>query len=233
MAMFAPLRAWQLTGTLLALGLACGGGKKEPSVSEALTASDKKAEDAKKAKEAEDKKLAEAAKKAKEGVLEHPWTFDAVKGSLVNGTALTYEMTGTNAKGKPVSDRLLGEVRGEDGSTVKILEYKESQKGDPAVTQPQGHPWAKQSPFFWVEQSETKLLRTESVQVPAGTFECVVADLTGFFGNHFTVWMIADKPGIYAQVVEHANANAADAKGKKKDLTEITYKLASIEQKQG
>jgi hypothetical protein len=229
--MFAPLRAWQLTGTLLALCMACGGGKKEPSVSEALAQSDKQAQDAKKAKETNDAQLAAAAKKAKEGVLEHPWTFDEVKASLVIGTALAYEMTGTNAKGKPVSDRLLGEVRGEDGSTVKILEYKESQKGDPAVTQPQGHPWAKQSPFFWVEQSETKLLRSESVQVPAGTFECVVADVTGFFGNNLTVWMIADKPGIYAQVVEHPNANAAEATGKNQDLTEITYRLASIEHK--
>jgi peptidyl-tRNA hydrolase len=224
--MFASLRAWQLTGTLLALVLACGGGKKEPSVAEALAESDKKAQDEKAAKAAEDAKLTEAAKKAKEGVLEHPWTFDAVRASLTPGMLLTYEMSGKNAKGKPVSDRMLGEVKGGSDSDVKILQYKESQKGDPAVTQTQGHKWENLSPFFRVEQSETKVLRKESVQVPAGTFDCVVADITGFFGNHLTVWMIVDKPGIYAQVVEHANVGA-DAK----DKTEIAYKLASIEQK--
>lgn len=228
--MFAPLRAWQLTGVLsLALGVACGGGKKEPSVTEALAQSDKKAEDAKKAKAAEDAKLAEAAKKAKEGVLEHPWSFDGVKTSLKIGTKLAYEMSGTNAKGKPVSDRLNGEIHGHDELDVKILEYKDSQKNVPAVMQPQGHPWAKHSPFFWVEQSETTFLRRESVQVPAGTFDCMVADIKGFFGNHITVWMIVDQPGIYAQVVEHANTNAAGAEGKDADLTEITYRLASIE----
>jgi hypothetical protein len=224
--MFAPLRAWQLTGPFLALALACGGGKKEPSVQEALAQSDKKAQDEKAAKAADDAKLVEAAKKAKEGVLEHPWTFDEVKAGLSVGTALAYEMSGKNAKGKPVSDRILGEVKGSSDTDVKVLQYKESQKADPAVTQPQGYKWDKLSPFFHVEQSETKVLRKESVQVPAGTFDCVVADVTGFFGNSYTVWMIADKPGIYAQVVEHANAGA-DAK----DKTEITYKLASIEQK--
>jgi hypothetical protein len=237
--MFASLRAWQLTSTprsrvgaclLLVCALACGGGKKEPSVAEALAQSDKKAEEAKKAKEAADKKLAEAAKKAKEGVLEHPWTFDEVKASLVIGTALAYEMSGKNAKGKTVSDRLLGEVKGSSDTDVKVLQYKESQKGDPAVTQPQGYAWDKLSPFFHVERSETKVLRTESVQVPAGTFDCVVADVTGFFGNSYTVWMIVDKPGIYAQVVEHPNAGAA-TEGKGKDQTEITYKLASLEHK--
>lgn len=228
--MLARLRAWQLTGTFLALALACDGGKKEPSVSEALAQSDKKAADEKAAKAADDAKLADAAKKAKEGALEHPWSFDQVKSGLPVGTALAYEMSGKNAKGKPVSDRLLGEVKGGSDTDVKIVQYKESQKGDPAVTQPQGYAWDKLSPFFHVEQSKTEIVRRESVEVPAGKFDCVVAEVTGFFGNHFTVWMIADKPGIYAKVVEHPNTGAA-TEGKGKDQTEITYALASIEQK--
>lgn len=234
--MSSPLRARQLAGGLLflSLALACGGGK-EPSMAEALAQSDKKAEEAKKAKEAEAAKAAEAAKKAKEGVVEHPWSFDGVKTTLAIGTVLTYEMEGTNAKGKPVKDRLIGKIAGHDDLDVKILEYKESQKNVPAVMQPQGHPWGKLSPFFWVEQSETTILRKETVQVPAGSFDCVVAELTGFFGNHLTVWMIADKPGIYAQVIEHPNAKAGEGeaeggKGNKdEDRTEITYRLASIE----
>lgn len=226
--MSSPLRAWLRAEALLTLTLilACGGGK-EPSMAEALAQSDEKAMAAKKAKDAEAAKAAEAAKKAKEGVVEHPWTFDGVKTSLKIGTTLTYEMTGTSAKGKPVEDRLHGEIAGHDDLDVKILEYKESKKDVPAVMQPQGHPWGKLSPFFWVEQSETTILRKETVQVPAGSFDCVVAELTGFFGNHLTVWMIEDQPGIYAQVVEHANTKASEDGGE--DATEITYRLASIE----
>lgn len=196
-------------------------------MSEALAQSDKKAEEEKKAKDAEAAKAAEAAKKAKEGVVEHPWGFDGLKTSLKIGTVLHWEMEGKNAKGKPVADRLYGEVAGHDDLDVKILEYKESQKDVPAVTQAQGHPWGKLSPFFWVEQNKTKILRKETVQVPAGSFECVVAEITGFFGNHLTVWMIVDKPGIYAQVIEHPNTQAVEGE----DQTEITYRLASIENK--
>lgn len=236
--MFAPLRAWPRPGIrpwmglalVLALPLACGG-KKEPSMSEALAQSDKNTEAAKKAKEAADAEAAEAAKKAKEGVIEHPWSFDGVKTSLKIGTVLTYDMDGVDAKGKPVADRLLGEIAGHDELDVKILEYKESQKKVPAVMQPQGHPWNKLSPFFWVERNETKVLRKETVQVPAGSFDCVVAEVTGFFGNHLTVWMIADQPGIYAQVIEHPNTKASEGEGAGEDRTEIRYRLASIEHK--
>lgn len=224
MKMFAPLRTWQLFGALVALCMACGD---KESMSDALAKSDQKAEADKKAKEAERDKAGEAAKKAKEGVLEHPWSFDGVKTNLKIGTKLAWEMTGTDKKGKPISDTLHGEIHGHDDLDVKIMEYKESQKKIPAVMQPQGHPWGKLSPFFHVDQSETKLLRKESVQVPAGTFDCVVTEVTGFFGNHLTVWMIADQPGIYAKVVQHPNTKNDDVKAAQP--TDVTYALVSIE----
>lgn len=222
--MFAPLRAWQLTGAVLAFSLACGGEKE--SMSDALAKADQKDAKAKEAKAKEEEEAAKQAKKAKEGVLEHPWTFDGVKTTLVIGTNLVYDMEGTDKKGKPIADELHGEIHGHDNLDVKILEYKASQKDIPAVMQPQGHPWGKLSPFFHVEQSETKLLRKESVQVPAGSFDCVVAEITGYFGNHLTVWMIADKPGIYAQVVEHPNTKNTEAAAE--NPTDVTYRLASL-----
>ena len=226
--MFAPSRARQLLGVALALTfIACGGSG--PTMSEAAEQAEKRDEEAKKAKEEEDKKLAEQAKKAKENVLENPWHFDEVKSTLVIGTLLEYEITGTDAKGDPVEDGLHAEVVGGDTMDAKILQYKKSQEKLPAVKQPQGHPWANLSPFFWVEQSEVKVDRRETIEVPAGSFDCVVADITGFFGNHLTVWMIEDKPGIYAQVVEHPNTKNAE----EGDATEITYRLASITKKEG
>lgn len=193
-------------------------------MSEALAEADKNKAEQQKAKEAERDKAAKQAKAAKKGVLEHPWTFDGLKVGLPIGTILEYEIAGTDAKGKPVKDRLHAEVAGQDDNDVKILEYKQSQKDIPAVMQPQGHPWTKLSPFFWVEKVEVKLLRRESVQVPAGSFECMVADLSGFFGNHLTVWMVIDKPGVYAKVVEHPNTKNAE----QDDPTEITYTLVEL-----
>lgn len=195
-------------------------------MSESLAKSDKAAEKEQEAKDAEAKKALEQAKKAKEGVLEHPWNFDSVKANLKIGTTLTYSMEGSNKKGKPIEDQLHGEIHGHDDLDVKIMEYKESKKNIPAVMQPQGHPWGKLSPFFHVDQSEVKLLRKESVQVPAGSFDCVVADITGFFGNHLTVWMINDQPGVYAQVVQHPNTKNEDAKAEQP--TDVTFRLTAI-----
>ena len=223
--MFAPIRVWQFAGALVALTLACDS--KEPSMSKAAEQAEKKDAEEKKAKEEADKKLAEQAKAAKAGKVENPWKFEAVKTTLIPGTVLDYEMTGTDIKGKPVEDRLHASVVSHTDADIKILEYKKSVSGNPAVTQPQGHPWASVSPFFWVEQSEIEYVRREQVNVPAGAYDCVVADIKGYFGKHVTVWMIVDQPGIYAQVVEHPNSKSAE----EGDPTEITYKLASIAHK--
>lgn len=220
--MFAPLRAWQTLGILIALTAACGD--KDTSMSEAIAKAEAKDEADKKAKAEADKKLADQVKAAKEGTLEHPWKFEDVEGSLKIGLVLDYEITGTDIKGEPVEDRLHAEIVGHEKLDIKILEYKQSQASTPAVTQPQGHPWSNLSPFFHVEQNKVKLERKESIEVPAGTFDCVVADVSGYFGKHLTVWMIADKPGIYAQVVEHPNAKSAE----EGDPTEITFRLASM-----
>jgi hypothetical protein len=84
--------------------------------------------------------------------------------------------------------------------------------------------WTKQSPFFAMEKAEVKISGRESVVVPAGTYDASVAELTDFFGNTKTVYMIVDKPGVYAKVLEKANA-AADPK----DKTDLVYELKAIE----
>ena len=93
-------------------------------------------------------------------------------------------------------------------------------------------PWGKLSPFFHVDQSETTLTKKESVQVPAGTFDCVVADLKDFFGKQLTVWMVVDKPGVYAKVVE-TYPNAEDNKTNqivvKKMLSDLRAELLFAE----
>jgi hypothetical protein len=65
-------------------------------------------------------------------------------------------------------------------------------------------------------------VKLESVQVPAGTFDTVVVELRDFFGAHQTVWLIKDKPGIYAKVVDHGNQQD------EADKTEMTYELTKF-----
>jgi hypothetical protein len=47
-----------------------------------------------------------------------------------------------------------------------------------------------------------KILRTEKVEVPAGSFDCTVVELKSMFGDIKTVWMINNKPGKYAKVTQ-------------------------------
>lgn len=197
--------------------LACG--RSEPSLSEALAEAD--------AKEAKRKADAEAAKKAAApkkdpNKLELPWTVDALKTKLEMGTTVEYALTGLDAKGKPLEDTFHGVVKANNPADVGVIAYRHSQKDEPIASQVATTPWGSFSPFFAVERAESELVKRESVSVPAGDFDCVVVELKGFFGAHRTVWMVVDKPGIYAKVVDHGNSTD-DA-----DQTELTYELSEL-----
>ena len=75
---------------------------------------------------------------------------------------------------------------------------------------------------FSVEKPEYELKARETITVPAGEFDTVVAEIKGFFGAHQTVWMIVDKPGLYAKVNVLANAGAEG------DQTNLVYELAEV-----
>jgi len=202
---------------VILLTAACDSSSK-PSVSEALEESDKK-EAERKAKEVAEHEAAKAKKDP--DALEMPWSVDSMKAELEMGLTLEYAVSGTDAKGKPVEDTYLATVKATNPEGIGVIAYHQSSKGE-AAKQLQTVDWSKYAPFFVVEKPKMKLLRRESVTVPAGAFECVVVELEGFFGAHRTVWMVADKPGVYAKVVDHANESEEDAQG------EMTYVLSKL-----
>lgn len=204
--------------TLLVASMA--GCSNEPSMAEALQQA-AAADEAKKA--AEQAKAASQPPPSKDpAALELPWSFAQVRDTLVIGTTLTYAMSGTNAKGKKVEDGYLAEIKGADDKEVRFVAYRRSQESNPAVKQIQSVRWTTWSPLFAVEQAEHTLLRREKVEVPAGSFDTVVVELKGFFGQHLTVWMVQERPGVYAKVIEHANASEEG------DKTEIEYTLTEL-----
>lgn len=189
-------------------------------MAEALKQSDEKAA-AERAAEQAKKDAIKVEKKT--DALELPWTRDALKAGLTMGTKVEYALTGTDAKGKPVEDGWTGTVKANNESEVGVISSRVSDKDKPQATQVAMQPWSRVSPFFFVEKSEPEVVTREKVTVPAGDFDCVVAELKGFFGAHLTVWMIADKPGIYAKIVDHGNSN------EEADQTELTYELTSLQ----
>ena len=203
------------------LPIACGGS--EPSLSKSLEEADKKEAD---------KKAAEEAKKAaievtpKEDKLEVPWSWEALK-EMPIGMSVVYALSGTDAKGRDVSDKWTATLQVNTDKEAGASAYRESAKDSPLAKQVARHDWTKDSPFFWIEKAETEVTGREKVTVPAGEFECVVIEQKGFFGAHITAWMIVDEPGVYAKVVDHGNANEEE------DQTELTYELEAINKPAG
>jgi hypothetical protein len=153
-----------------------------------------------------------------------PWTSDSVMAALKAGTKVVYARSGTDAKGKKASGQLTYLVRGAQMDGAATSYTIEPDPGtNKASSQIANTSWSNLSPFFGMEKTETKVLGRESVTVPAGTFETSKAELTDFFGNKKTVWMIVDQPGISAKVVDAGN------EGDAADKTEITYELVSVQ----
>lgn len=204
---------------LVVSGVGCSSN--EPSMADAL----KKSDDAEKArKEAEAKKKAAVKVEKKSDALEIPWKIDGLK-EMAMGTVATYAVSGTDAKGKEVTDQFIATFKGGDDTSARVNEYRLSKKDDPVSGQVKTLDWSQLSPLFSVERPESTVLRKESVEVPAGSFATTVVEIKGFFGAHQTVWMVDDKPGIYAKVEVHPNANEEG------DQTAMVYQLEKLETK--
>ncbi|KIG12870.1 hypothetical protein DB30_00937 [Enhygromyxa salina] len=160
---------------------------------------------------------------AKPKKLEQPWKPSDVIGAMKVGTTLVYKQTGKDIKGKDVDDDFKCEVKTasdtEVGTVCNGVNHPSEDKGATMVATAE---WTEFSPFFSVSRPEVKLIERADLTVPAGTFDTVQAELAGFFGNNYTVWMIADKPGVYAKVLKHPNS------GTEGDQTELVFELSSL-----
>lgn len=196
----------------LALPVACGGDtKKEEPKAEEAKPEEAKPEEAKPEDEG-----------PKEVKLEFPWVREKVAGEMKSGTVLTYKLTGTDAKGKAIEDDYRCVVKKSDSKTVgTVCNTVNKPSEDKGANEVATRDWTKFSPFFAVEKPEANLVEVADVTVPAGEFKTVVVELKDFFGANFKVWMIADKPGVYAKVEEGPRSDD--------DKTAKVYELASIE----
>ena len=161
--------------------------------------------------------------------LENPWSFEDVRTAMEPGTQLVYRRTGTDAKGKKINDEMTYLLRKntDDGAGTSFT-LEPDPGTNAASSQLATTPWTKLSPFFAMEKPNETVVAREAVEVPAGKFENTAKiEIADFFGNKKTVWLIADKPGVYAKVIEHGN----DAD--EKDKTEISYELVKIGKLEG
>ncbi|MBC8072869.1 MAG: hypothetical protein IAG13_31395, partial [Deltaproteobacteria bacterium] len=200
-----------VTPWLLLLAVACGGESKG-SAADAIA----KAVDQKKEAKKDEPKVAPKPKVVDPTAA--PWTVDAIRAAMVPGTKLVYERSGVDAKGKKVGGKLTYALSNasDDGATTSYT-LDPDPGTNKASSQPANTPWSTLGPFFAMEKPTPTISGREEVTVPAGTFMASKAEIADFFGNHKTVWMIVDKPGVHAKVIESANTSTEG------DKTQITY----------
>jgi hypothetical protein len=152
-----------------------------------------------------------------------PWTLDAVRDAMKAPMTVVYVRSGNDKSGKKVGGKLtyvLADAT-KDGATTKY-----TVDPDPGTNKASAMPattgWSTLSPLFATEKPKIKIAGREQVTVPAGTFEATKAEVIDFFGNAKTVWMIVNRPGLYAKVEEGANMNDPD------DKTAIVYELEAL-----
>lgn len=149
-----------------------------------------------------------------------PWTYETVRDAMAPGTKVVYARSGVDAKGKKVGGKLTYVISSadKDGPTTSYT-IDPDPGTNKASAMPATTPWTATSPFFAMEKPTTTIVGKESVTVPAGTFETSRAEVKDFFGNTKTVWMIIDKPGLYAKVVDAGNDS---------DKQEIVFELVAL-----
>ncbi len=130
-----------------------------------------------------------------------PWLDVGVRNSLVVGTKLAYKRSTMNEKGKPVEGVQTYVLRSSNdegaGTSFTIDPDPGTNKSTEKVAIV---PWTANGPFFAMEKPKVTFTAREKITVPAGEFEVAVGTMEDFFGNKQNVWMIVDKPGVFAKV---------------------------------
>jgi len=79
------------------------------------------------------------------------------------------------------------------------------------------------NPLYPLAEETFRIAGTEQISVPAGIFDCTVLEAIGDSGALKKLWMINDKPGIYAKVVQEQEGHFGDFEYAVTELQEIKY----------
>lgn len=56
--------------------------------------------------------------------------------------------------------------------------------------------------LFPEKESDYRIVGKDDVTTPAGTFRCTIIESIGDRDQRYKMWMIDDKPGVYAKIIE-------------------------------
>lgn len=143
-----------------------------------------------------------------EAAQEIPWTAADLQEAFSVGTRFVYARSGTDTRGREAAGTHHFEVKSTSEQVVDIDSIWEDagERGSSL----QSLLWKDAIFLFSFSNAQAKVLGTEQVETPLGSFDTVVVEVSDdFFGNRQTYWMIPERPGAYAKVVDHGKEGSS------------------------
>ena len=137
-----------------------------------------------------------------------PWKITDVLSFLKDYKDIIY--TATNFSGDLEPDSFLVSSRvtyNEVEQTIDIREYSFFQKdyidmSENPISINDSENYQEHLYFFPKEKVDPfKVVGTEMIETPLGSFECTVVEGIGNFDNKIKYWMINNKPGVFAKII--------------------------------
>ncbi|UMB59822.1 hypothetical protein MHL31_12130 [Lutibacter sp. A80] len=142
-----------------------------------------------------------------------PWTIETIVNFLKNYTELVYNITSfpdeQEAEAWIVSEKI---NYNEAEQTIDVRSYSYFQNDyidmmeDPILI---NNLTEYEYDFMFFPQDNLdiyKVVGTETIATPAGTFECTLVEGFGRFNSKVQYWMVNNKPGVFAKVVSVKDA---------------------------
>jgi len=139
--------------------------------------------------------------------LQIPWTGGDLQEAFSVGTEIVYSRTGTDEAGRQFGGTHSFKVEESSPQIVEI--YSIWEDGGERSHGTNAMVWEDAAFLFSYSNSQLKVLGSELVETPLGSFDTVVVEVShDFHGTRQTYWMIPDRPGIYARVVDHGKKDS-------------------------
>ena len=140
---------------------------------------------------------------AQDTPLKIPWTLENVKSKLKEGMVFTFERKGSDENGKTLSGTETWEYKRVNEKGIFMIKNQKGPGGKEESPTSVSLDWKNSTPFFSGANTK-KVLRQERINVPAGSFNTVVIEVSDVFGRKRTYWAIPELPGVYAKIHDQA-----------------------------
>ncbi|SDW14908.1 hypothetical protein SAMN05444411_101161 [Lutibacter oricola] len=142
-----------------------------------------------------------------------PWKIETIVNNLKNYTELVYNITSFPDEQEP--DAWVVSEKINYNATEKSIDVREySYFQNDYIDMTENPIWMNNLSdyeydynFFPKDNVDTyKVLGTEEIKTPAGTFNCTVVEGFGQFDSKIKYWMITEKPGVFAKIIKVKDA---------------------------